>query len=76
MIGDLTLFGDFIIVVLQMFLIYAFLVACARFYRLRQTETTLHYTTKGHDEPHLGVTDVGFHLIPRCLNKLKSLDTV
>ena len=75
MIGDLTLFGDFIIVVLQFFLIYAFLVACARLYRLRQTETTPHYTTKGHDEPHLGVTD-GFHLIPRCLDKLKSLDTV
>lgn len=69
MIGDLTLFGYFVIVVSQIFLIYAFLVAYARLYRLRQTETTLHYTTKEHDELYLGVTD-GFHLIPRHLDKL------
>ena len=50
-------------------------LACTDYVKLKLHYTTLHYTTKGHDEPHLGVND-GFHLIPRCLDKLKSLDTV
>lgn len=44
-------------------------LACTDYVKLKLHYTTLHYTTKGHDEPYLGVTDV-FHLIPRCLDKL------